>query len=116
MELSDQEIELVRRLIQDLGSDCPDLSCDEIRPLAEKLGVWEPEKPLTPEQIKQREEWANSPYGKAMSEMLISANKHMAELVMQENPLLDALLDKKPGKIGSTLRIRLPNDYAVKSE
>lgn len=115
MQLNEQEIEIIKELIADHGSDCPYLDSDRLRPLAEKLGVWEPEKPLTEEELKRREEWANSPYGKIMSEMLTRVNKNIVDNLLNNNMFYDdKLWNKKEYKIGTTLKIRMPNNYQVK--
>ena len=114
MQLTPDEIEVVKALISDHGSDCPALSCKELRPLAERLGVWEPELPPTAEELAQREAFAQSPLGKQMIEMFRQCAKSLAKMET-ERLLTKSFFDEPQWKVGDTLRIRLPKEYIVKS-
>ena len=120
IELTSEELETLKELFNDWGSDQPYADYAKVRALAEKLGFWEPEPDPTEEELKRREEFINSPIGKIMSELFKRNNEFIAKT------LLDRKLDVKftkgdadnnyqwNDKIGSSLRIRLPNDYVVK--
>jgi hypothetical protein len=113
MELSDKEVDLVRRLISDWGTDCPELSMSEIQPLAEKLGVWEPEVPPTPEEIKRREEFMKSPAGLAIAELFDRSNRQFAEDEAEKLMTKNYLSGVQWGEIGSDVKVRLPLGWLV---
>lgn len=112
MQLTDQDIETIKELLRDHGSDFPNADCAAVQALGEKLGVYEPELPPTAEELKRREEFVKSPMGIAMKEMFAVWNRYMAELAIIE--LMDGKFWISDAENGSTLRIKLPNDYASK--
>lgn len=113
MQLTDQDIETIKELLRDHGSDCPSADCAAVQALGEKLGVYEPELPPTAEELKRREERANSPFAKLMKDaqrgLIESMGKQLLTKTLFDEPQVNV-------KIGSTLRIRLPHDYQVKAE
>ena len=117
MNFTEAEIETVKSLLLDHGSDCPDMDSDALQALGEKLGVFQPIEPPTAEDLKRREEYANSPAGKMMRELFEATNRSLAQS-MAEQIMTKSFFDGEQlgGKIGSTLRIRLPNDYQVKAK
>lgn len=131
MQFTDQEIETIKTLIRDHGCDYSlETDSAEYQALGEKLGVLEPEREMTPEELKRQEEFANSPMGIAMRGMFETANKKMVELIGKE--FLDrqfwegeqwptSFLQISPDGITkevpiNLVRVRLPKDYAVKAE
>jgi hypothetical protein len=118
IEFSEQEVDTIRDLIRDWGSDCPDTDYDKVRLLAERLGVWEPKKPPTPEQLEFLNKLAPAPIKELTQKAALA-------WLMARRPLLYALTGSKEagageefaaGKIGTQLRIRLPSDYQVAKE
>ena len=118
MQLTPDEIEVVKKLIADHGSDSPSLESDELRPLAEKLGVWEPEVPPTAEELARREAFAQSPLGKQMIEMFARSAewcaKEEAERLSERQFWESDAVNGYQWPEGTLLRIRLPNDFTVK--
>jgi len=72
-----------------------------VRPTAEELA----------ERERRYEEIRNSPFAKQQREILSASNYLLADIYKNNTADLFAV---KNFKIGSTLRIRLPNDYVVK--
>ena len=112
IELTDDEFEILKDVFFDWGSDCPYTDCDKYRALGRKLGFLEPEKPekpLTEEEIKRRDKFAEA------MKPIMQASNHLLEAVLKDlaNPKIDILYGSK-SLIGSKLRICLPNDYVVK--
>jgi len=120
MNFTDQDIETIKELLRDHGSDCPGADSDAVQALGEKLGVYQPELPPTAEELKRWEERAKDPMWIVLSQMMSSMNAHLAQSIAdditRDSPFLSALSANSDEKIGSTLRIRLPNDYTVKAE
>lgn len=118
MNFTDQEIETIKSLIRDHGCDYSlETDSAEYQSLGEKLGVLEPQRKFTDEELAERanrrEKWENSDFGKLMKDMQRGLIESMSKQVLAKS-----FFDGQQGdaKIGSTLRIRLPNDYVVKSE
>lgn len=111
-ELSDEEFEILKDLFSDHGSDCPYTDSNKLQALGEKFGILEPIQPPTEEELKRREEFRNSPFGLMMSKMLVSINMSIVEDILKPNALIENF-GKEGAKIGSTLKIKLPNDYTV---
>lgn len=114
--LTDDEFETLRDLFSDHGSDCPYTDSDKLQALGEKLGILQPIPEPTPEELKRREEFRNSPYGLMMSELMKSANATMARMLIdqqRDSAFMSGEQWGKDAKIGTTLKIRLPADYIV---
>lgn len=134
MQFTDQEIETIKALIRDHGCDYSlETDSAEYQALGEKLGVLAPEPIPTAEELaeqaKRREEFAKSPMGLIMSEMLTRSNKYMAGIIARDMEIFQSNVengfqwpvrlinpdgsteDVPINTVGSTLRIRLPNDY-----
>ena len=113
-QFTDDEIETIKSLISEWGSDCPDTDSDKVQELRYKLGL--SIRPTTEEiaaREKRYDEIRNSPYGKQMAEIMSASNQYlekMAEDILGPN----VLFDKTDFKIGSTLRIKMPTDYDKK--
>ena len=114
--LSAEEIEIVRELISDWGSDCPALCSDRLRPLAEKLGMWEPELPPTPEELARREEFRNSPMGEKISEMFRRNNEHFVKSLLEHKTDCSFTKSDEDNNYQWPIRIRFPNDYVVSDD
>lgn len=111
MNFTEAEIETIKSLLLDHGSDCPDTDSDALQALGEKLGVYKPIEPPTAEELKRREELANSPAGKMMRELFEATNRNLAQSMADQ--IVDlSFFDGQ--QWGDTLRVRLPNDYQVK--
>lgn len=112
MRFSDDEIETIKSLICEWGSDCPDTDSDKVKKLEYKLGL--SVKP-TPEEIAERErrdeEFRNTSFAIMMKEMFKSCNRALIESMAK-----NVMFDETNLKIGSTLRIKLPNDFEVKKD
>ena len=113
---TDDEIETIKELISDWGSDCPFANHERVRLLAEKLGVWEPEEPPTEEELARREAFRNSPLG-ILSRKLFAQS--IANAVKFNSQWLNDLKFVKsnddgnyqwPVKIVSQLKIKLPGE------
>lgn len=115
-ELSDAEFDLLTEIFDEHGSDCPYIDSDAMQALAEKLGIWGPIPPPTEEELKRREEFANSPNGKLMRDLMLKTNESLAKHMLDCIPnIYSGEQSADPNiKIGTTLRIRLPNDFTVK--
>lgn len=108
IELTDDEFATLRDAFDDVGCDCPGVDWDKFKALGVKLGFWEAEKPLTEEELKRREELANSPYGKMMAELMKTTNDYLIDnkdMLFYRTGEWDTI---------SNLRIKLPNDYHIK--
>lgn len=117
MQFTDQEIETIKSLLLDHGSDCPDTDSDAVQALGEKLGVREPIQPPSAEELKRREEYAKSPAGKMMNELIATTINNMARNLANDIFTTPKLINQIGSDgVKSTLRIRLPNDYTVKAE
>lgn len=115
INLTDDEFETLRSLFDDYGSDCPCTDSEKLQALGEKLGIVEPVPPPTEEELRRREEFCNSPYGRLMSELFKQSNEFMALTAaeaMKDNAFMRGTQWPK-GKIGTTLRVRLPSNYVV---
>lgn len=93
----------------DVGCDCPGVDWDKFKALGVKLGFWEVEQPPTEEELKRREEFRNSPFGKSMSDMWQRANVNLAEMFARDIEFYNT--SKWP--IGTDLRSKLPNNYRI---
>ncbi len=110
-ELSDDEIEILRDIFA--AYDLRD--CDSFKALGVKLGVWEAEKPLTAEELKRREEFADSQLGQHLRKMMTYHNKHL-ERIARQGMVDGEFFSGDQWPVGTELRIRLPNDYQVKDK
>jgi hypothetical protein len=107
IELTDDEFATLRDAFDGVGSDCPDIDLDKFEALGVKLGFREAEKSLTEEELKRRQEWANSPAGKQIAELW----KTQAEIFYKDYAEDNEFFATPKLLVGSQLRIRLPNDY-----
>ncbi len=111
MQFNDDEIETIKEIIREWGSDCPDTDYEKVKELEYKLGISvRPTAEEIAEQERRRKEWAESPFGKEMSKILNASNYLLNDIYKD----VDILFGETNFKIGSTLRIRLPNAYTVK--
>ncbi len=118
IQFTNEEIETIKDIINEWGSDCPGTDYDKVKELQYKLGL---RKRPTPEEIAERErrqkEFNESPLGKLNSQMFARTADHIAAELL-ENERTNVFLsgeqwDKNDFKIGSQLRIRLPQNYIV---
>lgn len=110
IQFTDDEIETIKSVLQEWGSDCPDTDGEKVQELRYKLGL---EKRPTPEQIaewdRKRKEWAESESGILFSKIMASADNYLEQIAKNLQATPDILYDVT--EIGASLRIRLPNDY-----
>jgi len=114
MQFTDEDIEIIKEVFSDWGSDMPYADYNKVRVIDVKFGVREEEKSPTEEELKRREEFAKSPYGLEMTKLFSQTNDYF-------NKLAEELVDQKEffespqwgdnAKIGTQLRIRLPKDF-----
>lgn len=113
-ELTDEEFETLEEIFDDHGSDCPYVDCGQFQALGEKFGILEPIPPPTEEELKRREEFRNSLLGKLTREMFVKANESMVKMLIEQQRDWQWWNDDfSNAKIGTTLKIRLPNDYVA---
>lgn len=120
-QFTDDEIETVKEIICEHGSDCPSTDWEKVQELKYRLGL---EKRPTPEELaeieRRRKEFAESATGKIFAELMAQTNENIAaQLLEQEKQNIffaGEQWDKENFKIGSTLRIKLPIDYNVKGK
>lgn len=122
IELSSDDIEILKDVFNGYGCDCPDGDTNKIQALAERLEIWKPIEPLTEDQLKRNEEFRSSTFGKQISEMFTLSNKYIRKLSLDiikptysftaGSQWLDEF-DNKDAKIGTTLKIKLPNDFSI---
>jgi|HubBroStandDraft_2_1064218.scaffolds.fasta_scaffold357458_1 hypothetical protein len=109
MELTVEDIEVLKDVFDGYGNDCPGGNTDKIQALAEKLGIWKPIEPPTEEELKRREEFRNSPLGKQISELFSQSNEYL--IAALENHKLDVLYSKgTQWPVGTELNISIPDD------
>jgi len=114
MQFTDDEIEIIKEVFSDWGSDMPCTDYDKVRGLGIKLGVWEEEKPPTEEELKRREEFRNSPYGLMISKLFSQTNDYfnkMAEELVDQKAFMDGEQWGDGAEIGTKLRIKFPKDF-----
>lgn len=111
MQFTDEEIETIKEVFCDWGSDCPSADWAKVQALGVKLGVWEEEKPPTEEELKRRKDFQESPLGKQMIAMFSQSNKYTKQItedVMKDNAFFSG--EQWPA-IGTRLKIKLPDDW-----
>lgn len=109
ISFTDDEIETIKSLISDHGHDDPDTDYNKILELEYKLGLSvRPTDEEIIEQERRRKEFVESPYGKQMMEIFKISDSYLIRQLENFNSV-DVLYGTK-NLIGSTLRIRLPND------
>lgn len=111
---TDEDIEIIKEVFSDWGSDMPCADYDKVCAVGVKLGVWEEETPPTEEELKRREEFAKSPYGLMMSKLFIQTNDYfnkMAEELIEQKEFFEGQQWGDDAKIDTQLRIRLPKDF-----
>ncbi len=118
---TDEEIETIKSIICEHGSDCPYTDSDKVDELKYKLDL---AKRPTAEELaeieKRRKEFAESDLGK----LTIAAFERSNALFLAQQKEWDkdaAFINvsqwgKEDFKIGSTLRIRLPIDYNINNK
>lgn len=112
IEFTDDDVKIIKELIFECD---PYFSRDKLRPLAEKLGVWEPEQPPTKEQLEREEEFRNSPMGKLATQMFVKCEEYYSkEMLKREKDCAFINGSQWDCKIGTSIKIRLPIDYKVK--
>ncbi len=116
MQFTDDEIETIKDLLRDHGSDYG-LQTDSSKhnKLGAKLGLWEADPDPTPEELaeqeRKRKEFAETPMGKIMTEMFKRSNEAFA----RDFKLFGDDIEYYNGvQIGTDLKIKLPNDYSLK--
>lgn len=102
----------LREAFDDVGCDCPSVDGDKLKALGVKLGFWEAEKPPTEEELKRREEFANSPYGKMMAKLMKRTNDYLIDKFLEDMSFYQGA----QWNTRSDLRIKLPNDYNIKDK
>lgn len=85
MQFTDDEIETIKEVLSDWGSDMPCADYNKVQAIGIKLGVWEEEKPPIEEEIKKQEEFRNSPLGLEISKRLNQSNEEFKKLNEQWN-------------------------------
>lgn len=116
-ELTDEEYQTLKDIFDDWGSDCPYTDCDKRQALGEKLGILEPIPPPTEEELKKQEEFRNSPTGLMLAALMKQSNHFMqkiAEDLIKDNAFMSG--EQWEDKIGTELKIRIPNNYNIKKE
>jgi hypothetical protein len=116
MQFTDDEIETIKSIICDWGSGFLDTDSDKVKELEYKLGL--SVRP-TPEEIAERErryeEIRNSSYAKMIAELMSHTNNYLTKSIFS-HILKPSPFDETNFKIGTNLRIKLPNDYAIKKD
>lgn len=84
MQFTDEELEIIKEVFSDWGSDCPSADYAKVKLLGVKLGVWEEEKPPTEEELKRREAYANSPEGIMMINLFKHTNLFFEKIAKEE--------------------------------
>lgn len=114
-ELSDEEFETLRDIFNEHGCDCPSVDCGQFQALGEKFGILEPIPEPTEEELKKREEFKNSPFALKMTELFKQTNKLLVQKFIEEQKEWKWWDEKNWGdlKVGTKLKIKLPNDYIV---
>lgn len=110
MQFTDDEIEIIKEVFSDWGSDCPSADYSKVHAIGVKLGVWEEEKPPTEEELRKRKEFQESPLGKQIQELFSRSNDYMkkyADDVMRDNVFFSG----EQWPVGTTLKIKLPDDW-----
>lgn len=110
MQFTNDEIETLKEILSDWGSDCPSADYAKVQAIGVKLGVWEKEKPPTEEELKRREEFVNSPLGRQIQETIKRSNDKMAEILLeQQKDYMFFAGEQWP--VGTVLKIKLPDDW-----
>lgn len=119
MQFTDEEIETIKEIICEHGSDCPYTDSNKILALQIKLGLKKNYSNWSPEDAARRMEFKNSPFAQQMSKLFADANSYadkvVADILNDKNFFCGEQWDKA-SKIGSELRIRLPIEYNLKNE
>jgi len=120
MTFTDDEIETIKSLICEWGSDCPNTDSDKVQELKYKLSL---EKRPTPEEIAEQEErnliFRESPFAKQMAEILNNQNSYMEKMAQdltRDNAFFTGVQWGNKDLVGSALKIRLPKDYNIKKD
>lgn len=112
MIFTDDEIETIKALILECGSDCPDVNWDKRQALGEKLGCLDPIPEPTEEELQRRKEFRESPTGVMLTGMFSRCVNYAArDLIEQQadfNFARDVFWGTKEIKPGDVLRIKLP--------
>lgn len=117
MQFADDEIETLKEILSDWGSDMPCAEYTKVHAIGVKLGVWEEEKPPTEEELKRREEFRNSPFGKQMAAMFSQTNEYLKKVtedIMEDNSFFSGeqcFFSGKQWPVGTTLKIKVPDDW-----
>lgn len=105
MNFTNEEIELIKDLICDWGSDCPGADSKQVELLGQKLGVIEVRSEEEIEHERKRaEEFANSDAGKQIAAMMTLSNGYIDDLIKRQ-------FDDKNLFNGKVLKITVSNDY-----
>lgn len=112
MQFTDEEIEVIKEVFSDWGSDCPGADYDKVKAVGVKLGVWEPEWPPTEEELARRKAFQESPMGLIISEMFKQTNEAMAKAFLEQQEAATSYFGEQwnDGE-AKQLRIRLPKDF-----
>lgn len=115
-QFTDDEIETIKSLICNHGSDCPGTDYQKVLELSYKLGL---EQRPTPEELeaeeKRNKEFRESELGKRLAELFTITNVQSEKLynrIIEDNIFCKNI----QWPIGSELKIKLPNDYLIKNK
>ncbi len=112
MQFTDDEIEIIKEVFSDWGSDMPYADYDKVRAIGVKLGVWEEEKPPTEEELARRKAFQESPLGKQMIAMFKQTNEAMAKAFLEQQEACSLFTGEQWSNTEQThLRINIPKDY-----
>jgi hypothetical protein len=112
MQFTDDEIETIKELILDCGNDCPSVNWDKRQALGEKLGVLEPEKPPTEEELARRKAFQESPLGIQVQEMFKRTNEYMVKSFLEQQDTFKLMTGENwSDSEAKMLKIRFPKDF-----
>lgn len=126
IEFTDEEVETIKEIICEWGSDYPCTDYEKVQELKYKLGLEKrPTAEELAEQERKRKEFADSPFGKQMAEIMSRSNAYLEEFVTQAICKDNILFFSGPqwkledfkilgNAIGPNLKINLPEDFKVK--
>lgn len=114
-QFTDEEIETIKELICDWGSDCPCTDYEKVQELKYKLGL---EKRPTPEELaeqeRKRKEFSDSDMGKQLNAIFKSANDHMEKFAFEVMKPVNIFYSGEQWTKDQILKINAPEDYNIK--
>lgn len=112
MQFTDEEIEIIKEVFSDWGSDCPWANYDKVRAIGVKLGIWEEKKPPTEEELARRKAFQESPLGIQMQEMFKRTNEMMVKSFLEQQEAVNLFKGEQwTDNEAKELRIRFPKDF-----